>query len=402
MRSRRYRQPKKYTGLKFFSFIIILALAALSLNYARPLPHAIASVVSITSELDALELQWPVGAAAIGARGFGTLSTNGSQAPRPTASLAKLITALAVLEKQPLAPGQQGQPILLTDQDVALFEKYYAMGGAVVAVEAGKSLSEYQALQAILLPSANNMADTLAIWAFGSMENYLGYANQMVKRMGLHDTTVAVDASGMSPHTKSTPRDMIRIGEYALSHPVIAEIVAQPSATIPIHGTIMSANSRLGFNNIIGIKTGLTDEAGGCFLFAANHEVDGQVITIIGVIMNANNLPMALSQSEPLLNSAKPYFDTKTVIKAGEIFASITTPWNNNSEVVAKEDVTLITWKGNTLTPQIKLSKINRSLPAGTQIGTALVASGTNSGSTPLILKEPLTGPTWQWRFTRL
>jgi D-alanyl-D-alanine carboxypeptidase (penicillin-binding protein 5/6) len=401
MRSR-YRRPKKHTGLKFMCFILIIALAAMALNYVRPLPHATASVVSVTSELDALTIQWPLGASAIGAQGFGALAANGPQAPRPTASLAKIITALAVLEKQPLSHGEQGQPIVLTDADVALFEKYYRLGGAVVKVEVGKSLSEYQALQAILLPSANNMADTLAIWAFGSMEGYHTYANQMLKRMGLRDTVVAADASGMSPNTKSTPRDLIRLGEYALSHPVIAEIVAQPSAVIPIHGAIVSANSRLGYNNIIGIKTGLTDEAGGCFLFAAKHEVEGRPITIIGVIMGAKSLPVALAQSEPLLNSAKPYFGTKVVIKAGEVFATYATPWLVTSEVVAKQDVSLLAWKGTTLTPQIKLSEVNRSLPAGTQVGTALVASGTNTASTPLVLQQAITGPTWKWRFIRM
>jgi D-alanyl-D-alanine carboxypeptidase (penicillin-binding protein 5/6) len=401
MRSR-YRRPKKHPGRTFLCFVMIVALAAFGLNYTRPLPHATASMVSVSSELDAMQIQWPAGSSAVGAQGFGPLTFNGSQMARPTASIAKIITALAVLEKQPLAKGQQGQPILLTPADVALFEKYYRLGGSVVKVEAGKSLSEYQALQAVLLPSANNMADTLAVWAFGSMQDYHAYANKMVARMGLHDTVVAADASGMSPQTKSTPRDLVRLGEYALSHPVIAEIVAQRSAVIPLQGTIVSANSRLGYNNIIGIKTGLTDEAGGCFLFAATHIIEGHTITIIGVIMGAKDLPTALAQSEPLLNSVKPYFGTKTVIKAGEIFATVSTPWQSSAEVVAKQDVSLLAWRGNTLTPKITLSKINRSLPEGTQIGTALVASGTNTASTPLILREPISGPTWQWRLTRL
>lgn len=381
---------------------MLFILAVFILNYARPLPSTTASIVSITSEVDAMRLEWPnSGSAALGARGYGPLSTNGSQTPRPTASIAKVITAIAILEKQPLSKGQQGPALLMTKADEALFEKYYGMGGAVVKVTAGSSLSEYQALQAMLLPSANNMADTAAIWAFGSMDAYIKYANDMVKRLGLHDTTVATDASGMSPNTKSTPRDLIRLGEYALSHPVIAEIVAQPSATIPMHGAISSANSRLGMNNIIGIKTGLTDEAGGCFLFAAEHTLAGEPVTIIGVVMGTKNLATALAQSEPLLNSAKPYFERKTVIKAGEVFATYTTPWLSTTDVIAKQDISLLAWKGTTLTPQIKLDKINRSLPAGSEVGTATVASGTHTGSTPLILKDSLSDPTWQWRLTR-
>lgn len=349
-----------------------------------------------------MNIQWPSTASALGARGFGPLSMSGSQVPRPTASIAKIITALAVLDKQPLAKGQQGPPILMTKNDVALFEHYYAIGGSVVKVNVGESLTEYQALQAMLLPSANNMADTTAIWAFGSMADYISYANTMVQRMGMDDTVVATDASGMSANTKSTPRDLVRLGEYALSHPVIAEIVAQKSAVIPMQGAISSANARLGYDNIIGIKTGLTDQAGGCFLFASEQQINGETITIIGVIMGAKNLGAALQQSEPLLNSAKPYFERKTVIKAGEVFATYATPWGATAEVVAEKDVTLMTWKGNTLTPQIKLNHLSRSLPVGAQVGTGTVASGTNVASTPLVLKQPIVGPTWKWRFTRL
>ncbi|HYH74453.1 MAG TPA: hypothetical protein VD735_00670, partial [Candidatus Saccharimonadales bacterium] len=75
------------------------------MNYLRPLPHSAASVVSITSEVEAMNVQWPSSSAALGARGFGPLAVSGSQSPRPTASIAKIITALAVLEKQPLAKG---------------------------------------------------------------------------------------------------------------------------------------------------------------------------------------------------------------------------------------------------------------------------------------------------------
>jgi D-alanyl-D-alanine carboxypeptidase (penicillin-binding protein 5/6) len=398
---RRYRNPKKRHGLKFMAFITALIVSAMAINYLRPLPHTTASVVSITSEVEAMQLQWPAATSALGARGFGPLAVNGSQIARPTASIAKIITALAVLEKEPLGKGQQGPPLIMTKADQQLFDTYYGIGGSVVKVVVGGSLSEYQALQAMLLPSANNMADTTAIWAFGSMEAYLQYANKMVERMGMHDTVVAVDASGMSPATKSTPRDLIRLGEFALSHPVIAEIVAQKSAVIPMHGPISSANSRLGFNNIIGIKTGLTDEAGGCFLFAAEHTIEGQTVTVIGVIMGANNLATALSQSEPLLNSALPYFQTKTVVEAGEVFASYATPWGDSADVVAKQDVRLLAWRGTTLTPRVTLNKINTTKTAGEVVGSATVNSGTNSASTPLLLTDAISGPTWQWRLTR-
>lgn len=399
---RRQHYYKKRRGLKFITFLLLLSMGALTFNYVRPLPKADAAITPISTEVGSVELAWPSrGQAGIGAKGFGVLETHGPRNARPIASLAKLITVLAVLEKHPLKKGEQGPTITLTAADVALFEKYYAQGGAVVKIEVGEQISLYQTLQAILLPSANNMADSVAIWAFGSIDNYATYANTMVKRLGMKNTTIVGDASGMNPGTMATVSDLIRLGERALNEPVIAEIVAQPSATIPVHGPINSANARLGFNNIIGIKTGLTDQAGGCFLFAAKHSVDGRPVTVIGAIIGAASLRIALEESEPLLNSAKPYFAVKTPIKANQPFATLTTPWLSTAVVVAQQNVTLVSWRGAALTPRIEVADISGSLPAGAEVGTALVSSGNNTASTPLVLQKGIDGPSWQWRLKR-
>lgn len=400
---RRQRQYKKRTKSKIGLMLLFVSVMTLIFNYLRPLPATNASILPIVGEVDSVRLSWPSrGYAALGAKDFGVLETHGAQNERPTASLAKLITALAVLEKHPLKKGQQGPSITLTAADVAIFEKYFSLGGSVVKVAEGEKITQYQALQAMLLPSANNMADSVAIWAFGSMDGYHRYATAMVKRLGLRKTTVAVDASGMSPQTTSTPGDLIRLGEFAMDNPVIAEIVAQPSATIPVHGVISSANSRLGYNNIIGIKTGLTDQAGGCFLFAAKYTIQNKPVMIIGVILGAETLRAALADSEPLLNSAKPYFDIRTPIKAGQAFADLTAPWLAGTQAVAQKDVTLLTWRGASFTPHIELGNIQGSLPAGAKVGTALISSGNNTASTPLVLREGIAGPGWQWRLRRL
>lgn len=403
---RRTRQRRSY-GSFLAGFVLVLLVGGLAVNYLRPLPKAVASNTTITSQIAPTELAWPTGSpAAIGAHGYGVLETNGSKASRPTASIAKVITALAVLEQKPLGPGRQGPTITITKADIELYNHYYRQNGATVRVVEGGQITQYQALQAILLPSANNMADTLAVWAFGSMEAYHDYANKMVKRIGMTNTRVAGDASGMSPATTSTTSDLITLGEAALDNPVVAEIVAQRSAVIPEAGVVHSANARLGFNNIIGIKTGLTDEAGGCFLFAAKHTLPGgQQVTVVGVILGMPRLLDALQASEPLLNSAKEHFSVKTPVKAGEPFASLTTPWLPDSEqakqIVAKDDVALVAWSGKPLTPRIALDEISHALPAGAPVGTISVSSGNHTVGTPLVLKESVSGPSIWWRLSR-
>src|SRR5690606_21648567 len=157
-------------------------------------------------------ITWPAAQASIGTVADGVLASKPGQTARPTASTAKLITVLTVLQKKPLAPGQSG-PILTIDQaDIDLYNNYVAANGSVVAVRRGEKMSQYQMMQAILVRSSNNLADSLAIWAFGSLSEYRSAAQKYVDSIGMKHTTVGLDASGLSPTTTSTAEDLTRLG----------------------------------------------------------------------------------------------------------------------------------------------------------------------------------------------
>lgn len=203
--------------------------------------------------------------------GNGEIRVGGAreQRPRPTASTAKLITALTVLERRPLVPGEDGPMLTMTGADADLYGSYAERGGSAVAVGAGQELSEYEMLVGMLLPSANNLADTLAVWAFGSLAEYRAAANELVRSLGMTSTAVGTDASGFSPTTTSTARDLTLLAAAAVRHPVIAEIVARDEAVLPGVGPVRNTNWLLRRPGVVGLKTGTTDEAGGVFLFAA-------------------------------------------------------------------------------------------------------------------------------------
>jgi D-alanyl-D-alanine carboxypeptidase (penicillin-binding protein 5/6) len=166
-------------------------------------------------------------------------------------------------------------------------------------------LTQYQAMQRMLIASDNTMADILAKRIFGSMAAYVSYAQDMLQRMGLSQTVVA-DASGFSPDTVSTPSELVAIGITALKNPVIAAIVAQPQTELPVTGLIHNTNQLLATDGVMGIKTGTTDAAGHCLLFAARYAaVDGQKVTIVGVIMGDTDAPSLFSDSLQLLASAR-------------------------------------------------------------------------------------------------
>ena len=93
---RKRQQRSRRWKPRFFRVLLLLLVGGLVFNYIRPLPHANALVAPLSDSAVSVQLQWPAhGASAIGAQGFGVLETHGQQTPRPTASLAKIITALA-------------------------------------------------------------------------------------------------------------------------------------------------------------------------------------------------------------------------------------------------------------------------------------------------------------------
>ncbi len=406
MNPRYHRQtmPKR-KRMHFVVIALVFCFAATGIaNLVKPFPVIAAAKADITTSPNtATNLTWPTrGEAAIGAQGFGLLDTHGPETPLPTASIAKVITALALLEQKPLSLGQKGPSLTIGAGDVALYQKYAAIDGSLIPVTIGEDLTEYQILQALMLPSANNIADSAAIWAFGSLPSYTEYANQMLKRMGVTHTTVADDASGFLPQTVSTPSDLVKIGLAAMQNPVLVQVVSQPQANLPVAGTVNNVNVLLNRNGIVGIKTGNTDQAGGCFLFAANYApVSNHPVTIVGAVMGAADLGEALQSSLTLLESAKHNFTVQTFVHAGQTVASYNVPWAGTVHAVSPEDVATTVWNGKTISPTIAVDNIKKPIAKNNQVGTVTVLAGSNKMTSKLVLEKPINQPSVFWRLFR-
>jgi D-alanyl-D-alanine carboxypeptidase (penicillin-binding protein 5/6) len=93
------------------------------------------------------------------------------------------------------------------------------------------------------------------------------------------------DPSGYDDATVSTAADQVRVVDRAMRLPVFASIVAAASATLPVAGTVHNTNTLLGRDGFVGVKTGSTAVAGGCFAFRAIRWIDGKRTTITGVVL---------------------------------------------------------------------------------------------------------------------
>jgi D-alanyl-D-alanine carboxypeptidase (penicillin-binding protein 5/6) len=227
---------------------------------------------------------WPAHGQAAVQLGESQVQAGPNQHAAAIASVAKVMTAYLVLRDHPLRLGQDGPTITLTDADVADTDRRRGQHESVVSIAAGEQLTELQALQALLLPSANNIAAALARWDAGSADRFVARMNATARSLGMTRTRYT-DPSGYDDATVSTAADQMRLVDRAMRLPVFASIVATPSATLPVAGAVHNTNTLLGYDGFVGVKTGSTAAAGGCFAFRAIRWIDGKRTTITGVVL---------------------------------------------------------------------------------------------------------------------
>jgi D-alanyl-D-alanine carboxypeptidase (penicillin-binding protein 5/6) len=222
----------------------------------------------------ASSLPWPGGGqSAVAVDGLGSLGTSGPVSrPQPIASVAKVMDAYQVLSDHPLRANDQGPTITVLSSEAAAYWAERNSGQTLVPVAAGERISERQALEAMLLPSANDMARILARWDAGSIGAFLNRENRMAARLGMSHTRYT-DPAGVDSGTVSTAPDQLRLAQAAMAVPAFAGVVRETSATIPVAGTVhkwptAGMNQLLG-HDVISVKTGWTGAAGSCLVFAA-------------------------------------------------------------------------------------------------------------------------------------
>lgn len=399
------KRPKRRWLRTFVLFLVVFTLPAYTTYaYLSPLPSVPGTASPLPELADAgVSIPWPaVGQAAIGAKGFGVLAETNVQESVPTASVIKIFTALMILKEKPLKSGDTGPVITVTAHDVDVYNRYISLNGSVVPVEEGEQISEYQALQALLLPSANNIADMLATWAYGSISEYLVAAEKYAQALGLKQTRIA-DASGLSPGTTSTAHDIVLLGQEALNNPVISQIVDMSQAYIPVAGVVYNTNRLINSPGFVGIKTGHTDEAGGCYLFAARHEVaPGDTITVIGAILGAQDINTAINTSPAILAESYKGFGYSTLVQKGQKVGRYVTPWSDTTvDAIASESITILVWKSRMPKTTIALNPIIGGQPKDTEVGSVSVNSEYAHKSVPVVLIAPISQPSLLWRLRR-
>lgn len=354
-------------------------------------------------------VDWPAeGEAAVSVEGVGNLGTSGGDQPVPVASLAKVMTAYLTLRDHPLRVGRSGFSVTITPAEAATDEAMERQGQSTVEVRAGEKLDEYQLLEALLIPSANNAADILADEDAGTTTAFVAAMNAEARRLGMDHTTYT-DPSGYRSTTVSDAADQLRLAKLVLRQPVLARIVAMPSVVLPVAGRVRNFNPLAGDAGDIGIKTGSDSQAGGCLDFALRKRIAGHRVTVIGVVLGqdrgveqtATILQAAAKATTALVGSVTAALRVAVVIPAGRPVVRFTNAEGDRVRAVTRAPLRQLGWGGLPLTVTVGRVAPRRSLTAGTRVA-AVSLSGHLAARTVARARATMPELPLRWRLHHL
>jgi D-alanyl-D-alanine carboxypeptidase (penicillin-binding protein 5/6) len=229
------------------------------------------------------------------------LWSRGLDTKRPIGSIAKVMTALVVLQA-----GNLTRPITVSQAAINYTREN---GGSSAGLHAGDTLTTQQLLEAMLVPSGCDAAYVLASAYGPGLTAFVAKMNAVARQLGLGRTHFS-NADGLPLPTEhstySTPRDLLIIGRAAMAYPLFRAIVVQHRIALAAgpghHAYIWHTTNDLisKYPGTIGIKTGSTLAAGFCLLFADQRSS----ATLIGVVLDSSPTVRSVSftDAEQLLN----------------------------------------------------------------------------------------------------
>ena len=205
---------------------------------------------------------------------FVTLYERNSHQRVPPASTTKIMTALVALEQYQLDN-------ILTAGDIKV-------EGNTLKISPGEKLTVENLLYGLLVGSGNDAALVLAENFPGKTEGFVWAMNQKAKELKMNDTNF-VNPIGLDQDDHySSAADMASLTMIALRNPIFAKIVSTPEFTITdSSGTInhffKNTNELVGkIQEVKGVKTGKTDNAGECLITLVDKEGKKVVIAMLG------------------------------------------------------------------------------------------------------------------------
>lgn len=305
---------------------------------------------------------------------------------RLIASTTKIMTALVTVDQMSL-------------DDVLTVQPYAAgVGESLAGLRAGQRMRVADLLRALLLPSGNDAANTLAIDVGGSLKRFVRMMNAKARALGLHHTRFANPVGLDASDNYSTARDLAKMGLVLLANPFLAKTVNSPKATLrsgPVGKVLVNHNPLVReVRWVDGVKTGHTNAAG--YLLVASAFRDG--VPVISVVMGTPSEEARDDDSLTLLKYGLARYHRVLAVRKGRRMASVPLTHRDSSvALVAGATVQRVVRRGEATTTRLVgvPKELDGPLKKGARVGTVEVRwRGRTVSRVPLVTGAPVAEAT--------
>ena len=300
------------------------------------------------------------------------------------ASATKLMTAYVALEElkpeqRIRAPGYQGAP-----------------AEVVLGLSAGEKIAVGDLLYAMLLPSANDAAVTIAEGVSGSTSAFVKEMNRAARKLGLDDTRFANPIGLDAPGNRSSARDLVALTLELRKEPRFRKIVDTPEATLETGAEPRTVTTRNALLRTVpwidGVKTGHTTEAG-YVLVASGTRKD---VTLVSVVLGAASESARDAETLKLLDYGFSLYSASMPVPKGRELADPEVRYGDEPlPLVAKRPIEVSARDGQRVETLVDApGEVEGPISDGERLGrVAVTVDGESSGATPLVATRSVAAP---------
>jgi len=236
------------------------------------------------------------------------------------------------------------------------------VGSSIAGYRAGEIVTLEQVLNTVLISSANDGANILAEEVSGSIDNFVSLMNQTAKGLGAYNSNF-VNAHGFhDPNHYSTAHDLALIAKYAIKNEKFKEIVCKTKYNIaPTNkveetryfrntNKLILPNDNYYMEDVKGIKTGYTSDAGNCLVSFASRNGVNIISVVLGGKSMENNKLEVYEDSTTLLNYGLNNYMPHTILYEGDVVQEVVPKksGNKNLQLIAQTSINTIIENGST------------------------------------------------------
>lgn len=222
------------------------------------------------------------------------------------ASTTKILTALTAIKYADV------EDIVTVSKDGAA--ESFSAEAQVCGLKEGDQLSLKSLLNGLLLHSGNDAAVAIAEYVGGDVETFMSMMNELAQELGATNTHFVTPNGLHDEDHYTTPYDLYLIFNECIKYPEFMDIISEKSYTASVTdssgGKRVITWSATNFYareetalpegaDVIGGKTGYTDEAQNC-LILLDEDSDGK--QYISIVMGAESKPLLYEDMTALIN----------------------------------------------------------------------------------------------------